>query len=108
MVAFQAGTAVVVGLLFLLGGVGSALAALIGGMIIATGNALFGWRLFVLGVAPAARLARSVYAAETLKWLWVVLALWLALTRAGLPGLPLIVGVIAAQIAFWLGLAFFK
>jgi F0F1-type ATP synthase assembly protein I len=82
--------------------------ALAGGSIVALGNVVFGWRLFAPGVAPVGVLARAWYAAEVLKWLWVGFALWLALGPAGLPPLPLLVGLIAAQAGFWLGIALVK
>jgi ATP synthase protein I len=104
MVALQLGCIVLVTLLWLPAGIANAQAFAAGGFIVAVGNALFGWRLFRAGVAPAAQLQRSAFAAETLKWVWVVVALWLALAKAQIPGLPLIVGVIAAHIAFWIGL----
>lgn len=79
-----------------------------GGGAIAVGNALFAWRLFADGIAPARRIARAVYAAEVMKWVWLVLALYLALAVFGLAPLPLIVGVVAAQVAFWVAVGIFR
>jgi hypothetical protein len=39
------------------------------------------------------------------KWLWVAVALWLALGVAHEPALPLLLGLIAAQIGFWVAVA---
>ncbi|HVF35696.1 MAG TPA: ATP synthase subunit I [Candidatus Saccharimonadia bacterium] len=108
MVALQLGCVVLVALMWLPSGYANAQAFAAGGFIVAVGNALFGWRLFMPGVAPAAQLQRSVFAAEALKWLWIVLALWLALAKARLPGLPLVLGVTAAHVAFWIGLRVFR
>ncbi len=81
-------------------------AVLTGGVVVAAGNGLFGWRLFAPGVAPVRVLARGLYAGAALKWLWVGAALGLALGPAQMAALPLLVGVVVAQIGFWLGLAF--
>lgn len=83
-------------------------AAVAGGAVVAVGNVIFGWRLFTPGVAPAARIARAMWLGEGLKWLWVVLAVWLALTTANLAPLPFLLGLLAAQVGFWLGIAFLR
>jgi F0F1-type ATP synthase assembly protein I len=88
-----------------LSGPQAGLAALAGGAIVALGNVVFGWRLFAPGVAPVGTLTRAWYAAEVLKWLWVMAALWLALGPAKLAPFPLLLGLIAAQVGFWAGLA---
>jgi F0F1-type ATP synthase assembly protein I len=83
----------------------AALAAAAGGLVVAVGNVVFGWKLFAPGVAPVRVLTRTVFAAEVLKWLWLVLALWLAVGPGHLQGLPLVAGMLAAQLGFWVGLA---
>ena len=83
-------------------------AALAGALVMAGGTLVFGWKMFRPGVAPARQLATAWYAGEVLKWAWVGLALWLALDVAGLAPLPLLSGVVAGQIGFWLGVAWFK
>lgn len=80
-------------------------AALVGGMVVTLGNVLFGWVLFQPGVAPARTLSRAAYVGEALKWVWVGVALWLALGVAEEPPLPLLLGLIAAQIGFWVAVA---
>ncbi|MGD9584639.1 MAG: ATP synthase subunit I [Lysobacterales bacterium] len=82
-----------------------AVAALVGALIVAGGNAVFAWRLFVPGVAPVRTILHSVYAAEVLKWVWTVAWLVLAIALWRLPALALILGMIAAQLAFFLALA---
>ena len=84
------------------------MAAGYGGMVVALGNALFAWRLFADGIAPMQRVARSVYAAEVLKWVWLALALYLGIAVFSLAPLPLILGVIAAQLAFWVAVGFVR
>lgn len=83
-------------------------AALAGGAVVATGNLLLGWRMFAPGVAAAPRIARAMWAGEGLKWLWVVVAVWLALGVMSLEPLPFLLGMLAAQAGFWVGVAFFR
>ena len=87
------------------GGLRGAFAALTGAVVVASGTVVFGWRLFRPGIAPVPQLARAWYAAEVLKWLWVGCGLWLALGKAALAPLPVVLGVIAAQLGFWVALA---
>ncbi len=87
------------------GGLGGAFAALAGAAVVARGTVVFGWRMFRPGIAPVPQLARAWYSAEVLKWLWVGCGLWLALGKVALAPLPVLLGVIAAQIGFWVGLA---
>lgn len=77
---------------------------LTGGLIAALGSAVFGWRMFAPGIAAAAVLRRAMFAAESLKWLWYMLALWAALVRFKLVPLPLLTGLATAQFAYWVGL----
>jgi F0F1-type ATP synthase assembly protein I len=86
----------------------AAVAALAGGSIAACGTALFGWRMFAPGIAPAAVLQRALFAAESLKWFWYVLSVWAALARFKLTPLPLLAGLIFAQFGYWLGLVRWK
>ena len=86
----------------------AAVSALAGGAIVALGNVVFGWKMFAPGIAPASLLARAWYLGEVLKWLWIGFALWLALGPAQLAPLPLLLGLLAAQVGFWLGLATVK
>jgi len=89
-------------------GTGAAHAAMAGGVVVAAGNALFGWRLFAPGIAPVRVLARGLYAGAALKWLWLCIALWLAVGPARLMPAPLLLGMLAAQVGFWIGVAFIK
>ncbi len=73
-------------------------------MIAAVGSALFGWRMFAPGIAAASKLFRAMVAAESLKWLWYVAAIWAALVRVKLMPAPLIVGIVVAQFGHWLSL----
>lgn len=105
VVLLQAGCAVLVASLFLVfKGASAGLAALAGGLIVAFGSALFGWRAFRPGVAAAATLNTAMHGGVALKWLWFVVALYIALARLKLEGAPLLIGVVAAQLGYWVGL----
>ena len=79
-------------------------AAFVGGLIAAVGSGLFGWRMFAPGIANAAVLNRAMMAGEALKWLWLILAVWAALTKLQVLPMPLLVGLISAQFGYWFGL----
>jgi F0F1-type ATP synthase assembly protein I len=109
VVLLQMGCAAAVALLFWsLQGVWAAWSGLAGGLIVATGSGLFGWRMFAPGIAPATVLRRAMFAAESLKWFWTALALWAAFTRLKLSPLPLLTGFAVAQFGHWLGLVGMK
>ncbi len=82
----------------------SGLAALMGGLIVALGSALFGWRMFKPGVAGAAALGAAMYTAAALKWVWFAVALYVALARFKLEPVPLVMGLAFAQLGHWLGM----
>jgi ATP synthase protein I len=105
VVLLQAGCALLTASVFLVfKGASAGLAALTGGLIVAAGSAVFGWRAFSPGVAGAAVLSTAMYMAVALKWLWFVLALYVALARLKLEAAPLLIGVVAAQLGYWAGL----
>lgn len=105
----QTAVAGVVALGFLLGtGPRAALSALVGGLAIAAGNAVFAWRLFGAGIAPAQQQARAAYAGEAMKWLVIGGLFYLAIARWQLPFVPLIVAVCLTLFAFWIGLVVFR
>ena len=105
IVLLQTGCAVLVASLFLVFKSASAgLAALTGGLIVALGSALFGWRTFKPGIAGAAVLGTAMYAGVALKWLWFALALYIALARLKLEAAPLLIGIVATQLGYWVGL----
>jgi F0F1-type ATP synthase assembly protein I len=81
--------------------------ASVGGLIVAIGTVVFAWRLFA-DSWPAVDAARGFYLGELLKWIWVIGALWLALTRGGFDALWLILGLMAAQFGFWIAMRIFK
>jgi hypothetical protein len=45
-----------------------------------------------------------MYAGVALKWLWFALAMYLAIARLKLDPAPLLIGVVVAQLGYWVGL----
>lgn len=109
VVLLQAVCAATVALAFgALQGGAAAGSGLVGGLIVALGSAVFGWRMFAPGIASGAVLRRALFAAESLKWFWYVLAIWAALTQLKLPPLPLLTGLAFGQFGYWIGLVGMK
>lgn len=105
VVLLQTGCALGVACVFLVfKGESAGLAALVGGLIVACGSLIFGWRMFKPGIAGAAKLSTAMYAGVALKWAWFVLALYVALAQLKLPAAPLLIGLLAAQLGYWVGL----
>lgn len=105
VVLLQAGCSLLVAFAFLVWkGESAALAAIVGGLIVAVGSAVFGWRMFSPGIAGSATLARAMFAGVALKWAWLLVALYMALAYWKLEAAPLLVGVVAAQMAQWAAL----
>jgi F0F1-type ATP synthase assembly protein I len=104
VVLLQTGCATFAGLLFWMMGGAAGTAAFAGGMIVTVGTAVFGWRMFAPGVAPAGTLFRAMVAAESLKWIWLLIAIWAALARFKLTPLPLLTGLAFTQFGYWIGM----
>jgi F0F1-type ATP synthase assembly protein I len=105
VVLLQAGCALIAASVFLVfKGASAGLAALVGGLIVAAGSAVFGWRAFKPGMAGGAKLTTAMYAGVALKWMWFALALYLAFARLKLDAAPLLIGVVVAQLGYWVGL----
>ena len=105
VILLQAGCALSVASVYLVSkGASAGLAALAGGLIVAAGSAVLGWRAFKPGIADAATLGTAMYAGVALKWLWFVLALYAAIARLKLEVAPLLVGMAVAQLGYWAGL----
>ena len=105
VVLLQTGCAFLVACPFLgFRGAAAGFAALAGGLTVALGSAVFGWRMFMPGIAAAPALATAMYTAVAFKWLWYALALYVALVRLKLEAAPLLIGMAAAQLGYWAGL----
>jgi hypothetical protein len=68
------------------------------------GSGVFGWRMFAPGIAPAGTLFKAMVAAESLKWIWLLIAIWAALARFRLMPLPLLAGLAFTQFGYWVGM----
>jgi F0F1-type ATP synthase assembly protein I len=105
IVLLQAGCAVAVAsVYFMFGGSSAGVAAMAGGLMVAAGTAVLGWRAFRPGAAGAATLGTAMYTGVALKWLWFALALYVAFARLRLDVAPFLVGMVAAQLANWAAL----
>jgi F0F1-type ATP synthase assembly protein I len=104
VVLVQLGVTAVMAAAFLLQGWSSGLAALCGGTIVAVGTAVLAVRLFAQGPAPAGAVLGRLVVGSVLKWGVIALGLYLAMVKARLPGLPVMLGVVAAMVAQLLGL----
>ena len=85
-------------------GTPAALAVGFGGGAVALGNALFALSVFGAGAAPARQALRGLYAGEALKLGLSVVMLYVAIAVLELPFLPLLTGLVLAQIVFWIAL----
>lgn len=99
VVVIQAIVTAVLALAFLLQGWVAATAALVGGLATTAGSALMGWRAFAGGVADPGTALFRLFGGIALKWLVIVLTLYLGLARFGLPPLPLLAGLGATLVA---------
>lgn len=91
----QAGVAVIVGLAFLARDVSSAVGALAGGLVATVGTGMLALRVFArVASGPTAMLARFAIG-TLLKWIVVIVGLYLVLVVWKLPALSTIVGLIA-------------
>jgi F0F1-type ATP synthase assembly protein I len=109
VVLLQAGCAALVASAFLVfKGASAGAAALVGGLIVAAGTAVFGWRMFKPGIAGGATLTTAMYAGVLLKWLWFAVALYSAIALLKLDAAPLLIGVVVAQLGYWAGMVRFK
>lgn len=105
VVLLQVGcTLLIASLFFGFKGPSSGLAALAGGLIVAIGTALFGWRAFAPGVAGGVVLNRAMYTGKLLQWAWYVVALYAAFGRLKLEPAPLLIGLFMAQFGYWAAL----
>jgi ATP synthase protein I len=89
---------------FVLQGWQSGLAALSGGGVVALGTAVLALRMFAAGPAPAGTVLARMIVGNLLKWGVIAVGLYLTMVKAGLPGLPVMSGVIAALLPQLLGL----
>lgn len=104
VVCTQIGATAVVAAGFLLAGWRSGLAAWCGGTVVALATGVLALRLFAAGPSPAGLVFARLIVGNLLKWGVIALGLYLTMVKAGLPGLPVICGVIAALLPQLFGL----
>jgi len=95
VVAVQLAVTILLAAGFLLQGWQSGLAALSGGGVVALGTAMLALRMFSGGPAPAGMVLWRMIVGNLLKWSVILAGLYLALAKAQLPGLPVMVGLAA-------------
>lgn len=100
-VAIQAAAVMPVALVFLLQGVPAALAALVGGLGLAAGNAAAAW-LSLRGIERAPVAFARLLAGMLAKWCVVLAVLSVALGPLRLPPLPLLCGLAVGLLAYLL------
>lgn len=98
VVSAQVGATLLVAAGFLLGGWRSSLGVLAGGGVVALGTAVLALRMFAAGPTGAGATLARVIAGNLLKWLVVGAGLYLILAKAGLPGLPVLAGVLVTAL----------
>ena len=91
---------VLVALAFWLQDARAAIAAAMGGGAVVLGSALLALRSFTTVPRPAGLALQGMLVGAALKWMVVLVALYLALARFSLPPAPLLAGVIATTFAF--------
>lgn len=99
MVLVQAIVVALLALVWLMLDARAALSVMLGGGSATLGSALMAWRSFSRGVVGPYAALFGVLGGIALKWLVIVVALYLALARWALPALPLLAGLAAAMIA---------
>ncbi len=104
VVLTQLGVTALVAAGFALQGWRPGLGALMGGSVVALGTAVLAIRLFAGAPASAGTVFIRLVIGSVLKWGVIALGLYLAMVKAGLPGLAVVTGVIAALVPQLLGL----
>lgn len=107
-VLWQVAAALLGGAAFAPLGLPHAAAAAGGAGIAAVGTVILGRRMFATGVAPGAVLLASSLFGTVLRWIWLIGAMWCALTLLRLPALPLIAGVALGYAAAGFGTLRFR
>ena len=78
-------------------------AVLVGGALVVIGTLLFGWRMFAGGVGSPGTALTSMLVGKALQWITLALGLLLVIGVWHWPVVPVVSGVIAAQVGFWIG-----
>lgn len=84
-------------------GFASARASAVGGGLVVLGTLLFGWRMFAAGVGSPGTALGSMLIGKALQWITLALGLYVVIGVWHWPVLPVVSGVVAAQVGFWIG-----
>ena len=106
--AVEAALTLLVALGFAFVGLESALAAAAGGALVVLGTLLFGWRMFAAGIGTPGAALGSLLIGKAMQWITLALGLFLVIGVWHWPVLPVVSGVIAAQLGFWIGTGLFR
>jgi len=82
----------------------SGLGALCGGAVVAVATSVLALRMFATGPTSAGLVFARMIVGNMLKWGVIAIGLYLTMVKAGLPGLPVMCGVIAALVPQLFGL----
>ncbi len=89
-------------------GLDSALAAVAGGALVVIGTLLFGWRMFAAGISSPNTALSSMLVGKAMQWITLALGLFLVIGVWHWPFLPVVSGVVAAYVGFWIGTGLFR
>ena len=104
VVCAQLGVTVLVAAGFAFADWRSGLGALCGGAVVAVATSVLALRMFATGPTSAGLVFARMIVGNMLKWGVIAIGLYLTMVKAGLPGLPVMCGVIAALVPQLLGL----
>jgi len=104
VVCAQLGVTMLVAAGFALADTRSGLGALCGGGVVATATGVLALRMFATGPTSAGLVFARMIVGNMLKWGVIAIGLYLTMVKAGLPGLPVMCGVIAALVPQLFGL----
>jgi F0F1-type ATP synthase assembly protein I len=99
----EAVVTLLVALGFAFAGWHQALAVLLGGTLVVIGTLLFGWRMFAAGIGSSGTALTSMLVGKAMQWITLALGLFLVIGVWHWPVVPVVSGVIAAQVGFWIG-----
>ncbi|HEX7370511.1 MAG TPA: ATP synthase subunit I [Rhodanobacteraceae bacterium] len=95
VILVQTAVAVIAGLAFLVQGVPSAIAALAGGLLMVVGTAILALRVFAPALAGSGAMLMRFVSGTLLKWVVVLVGLYLIFAVWKLPPVPAFIGVAA-------------
>ena len=98
VVCAQLSATILVAAGFALAGWRAGLAALCGGAVVALATSVLALRMFAAGPASAGSVLARLIVGNLLKWGIVALGLYLTMVKSGLPGFPVICGVVVASL----------